>query len=498
MLERPLEAETGSPAPAPLLPEVANLLALYLKEAGSVPLLSREQEGALARELRERGEEARRHLLGFPPFWQRVCLWEERLRTGGIEMRELMPRGAKTARKMREARRRFDRAAKLARAALPRGARRAPKITARRRDNLVEALAEADISEKRLEEVKESLLSTAEFVRALRRRLVEHRERCAHERRLLERYAKDHAEGKMSRTKFIDLTGFSPGEMKRELEEVDAIEKRCAGQARLLPVSLAALFDWELRAREIDDKRNAAKMDLTRANIRLVVSIAKRFSHAKMELSDLIQEGVLGLMRAVDKFDYRKGFRFSTYATWWIRQSVRRAITDQAETVRVPVHIFELREKAKRIRRNFIETRGREPTLAEYARRLRVTKTIVTRVLETEGETLSLSGQAHAEDESGFEERVAEREAKEPLNGIRREMQAKEIAVALEGLPERQSAIVRLRFGIGEERSYTLEEVGRRFGLTRERVRQIEKAALAKLKSPELGGRLKDYWENGD
>ncbi len=289
----------------------------------------------------------------------------------------------------------------------------------------------------------------------------------------------------IGRTKL--LTAIEEVELARRIEAgLFAEEKLAAAAGR----PIANQTDLEIVALE----GHAAKDHLLEANLRLVVSIAKRYTGRGMAFLDLIQEGNLGLIRAVEKFDYAKGYKFSTYATWWIRQAITRAMADQSRTIRIPVHMVEQVNRMVRARRDLAVALGREPSVPEVAVALGMQEFQVIELISYDREPVSLDQAVGEDGESALGDFVVGVDARqEPADEVSQGMLRNEVEIVLSTLSSREQAVIRLRFGLDDGRQRTLDEVGREFGLSRERIRQIEKVTLLKLRHPSRAQRLEAY-----
>ena len=270
--------------------------------------------------------------------------------------------------------------------------------------------------------------------------------------------------------------------------KVCRMELECGLSSDQIKEAVKAIEKGEAQAKE-------AKSEMVKANLRMVIAIAKRYINQGLQFLDLIQEGNIGLMKAVDKFEYQRGYKFGTYATWWVRQAITRAIADQARTIRIPIHMNDIINKLNRTSRTLVQQIGREPTLEEIAERIEMSLDKVQKVFKIAKSPISLETPIGEEGDSRLEDFIEDKEVISPQEAAISSNMAKQIQKVLSTLNEREEKILRMRFGIGEKHDHTLEEVGQYFEVTRERIRQIEEKALRKLKYSSRAHKLKSFIE---
>lgn len=292
----------------------------------------------------------------------------------------------------------------------------------------------------------------------------------------------------------------APAEIKAHLEKVRpdvlAFQQKIADIEKELSLSVAEIKDISKRMAIGEAKARRAKKEMVEANLRLVISIAKKYTNRGLQFLDLIQEGNIGLMKAVDKFEYRRGYKFSTYATWWIRQAITRSIADQARTIRIPVHMIETINKINRVSRQLLQEMGREPTPEELGERLEMDEVNVRKVLKIAKEPISMETPIGDDEDSHLGDFIEDQNITSPIDAATSEGLKEATREVLENLTEREAKVLKMRFGIDMPTDHTLEEVGKQFDVTRERIRQIEAKALRKLRHPSRSEHLRSFLEN--
>ena len=477
---------------------------LYLKEMGSVPLLTRDGEIRIAQRIEEGKTEVFSFLFGIPLSIQSILGLRDRVQTGVTGIRDVVDvdeeeeseEGKSPA--LREATETFiaqssrieeqfqkmnEISQEMKKVLKDQSKKRALRERLRKiRHEVVEVILEMHLQQKQIDILVEKLRDVVGQFEETERLLEHSRRKIGHTRdEILRRLGDGNEEPSFEPEKREIYEQFAQAHDRIAHLEVETLLSPSEAKE-----SLQQIFRGEEKVRE-------AKAELIKANLRLVVSIAKRYTNRGLQFLDLIQEGNIGLMKAVDKFEYKRGFKFSTYATWWIRQAITRAIADQARTIRIPVHMIETINKLIRTSRHLVQELGREPLPEELAKEMQMPVDKVRRVLKIAREPISLETPIGEEEDSHLGDFIEDKKTISPIDSAVRYDLVKKIGQALSSLTDREEKVIRLRFGIGESTDHTLEEVGQDFDVTRERIRQIEAKALRKLRHPSRSNHLKSF-----
>lgn len=510
-LDKPAEKESYSEE-WESTPDVSNSIRMYLSEMGKVPLLNREEEVRLARNVREREKELRLLVLESPITMREIRNWEQLIEMQEMTPKELMPRGRKTSAELSGMRRRVKTVAsyiaksekkvtklyqtlKNSQKLTPKAQLKLQKQIEAVNKEIVGKIISLNLNQDKIKRLTNKIKNMAAKIRecVFERAVYSRRYGCDYKQ--LRSYITQVAKGKMKPQAFKVKTGYAVSACEAAVENMKDVEDRLERLTHMLPVKTDDFLNLDRKIVTLEEQILQDKLKLIKANLRLVVSIAKKHVNSNLELSDLIQEGGLGLMKAVEKFEYKRGFKFSTYATWWIRQSINRAIADQARTIRIPVHMKELISKLMKVARRFRQEHGREPTLEEFSKRLHISIEKVKNVLKIMQEPISLATPIGEDEDSYLEDFIEDKSGAVPSDSAHAFLRQAEVEKVLDTLTDREAKILKLRFGIGTGYPRTLEEVGRIFKVTRERVRQIESKAIRKLRHPSRSRQLRDYME---
>jgi RNA polymerase primary sigma factor len=465
--------------------KAADPVGIYLKEMGSFPLLTREGEVEIAKRIESGQQEVLSVVINCPIAVREVSSLGGALRAGKTEIKEVTNEIDDEETNVEEEQIQKKRVLNLTN-----------KIR-KKKAKIFDAFKQLNLREKQISRI----------VQKLRQWNI----RMEKAQKELKQYEKDIGISiqearnslRVMRKKAIKKSSLSPvkvGLRLKDLEEMDRIARNVKRKVGRMEVECGLSSDQIKEAVKAIEKGEAkakeAKSELVKANMRLVISIARRYINRGLHFLDLIQEGNIGLMKAVDKFEYQRGYKFGTYATWWVRQAITRAIADQARTIRIPVHMIEVINKLNRTSRTLVQQMGREPTLEEIAERMGMSLDKVQKVFKIAKRPISLETPIGEEGDSRLEDFIEDKEVMSPQEAAISSNMAKRIQKVLSTLNEREEKILRMRFGIGEKHDHTLDEVGQYFELTRERIRQIEDKALRKLKHSSRADKLRSFIKN--